>query len=90
MINNLKDKIVGKKMMCDDNSKSSANLEDSKTLYIVEDDPDLQNLYSIYFQKNGWRIIDQAENGIDAIERYKSLCYHSHPKIVLIDLNLPG
>jgi DNA-binding response OmpR family regulator len=68
------------------NVKQSTNL---KHIFIVEDEPDLQNLYSIYLKQDNW-IVDQALDGFEAIKKYERYNGTDRPYIILIDINLPS
>ena len=77
--------------MCDvKNSINRLNIKNGRTLFIVEDDKELQEIYSLFFRNTDWEITCQAYNGIEAISKYKELYKSSPPSIVLLDINLPG
>lgn len=58
------------------------------SLFIIEDNKDIQELYMNVFEATGWQIIGQAYNGYEAIEMYFAL--EKKPDVVLCDIDLPG
>ncbi|MFX0122362.1 MAG: response regulator [Candidatus Hodarchaeota archaeon] len=58
------------------------------SLMIVEDNPDLQEFYTILFETTPWRIISQIDNCLIAKKCYTDI--FPKPTIVLIDIELPG
>lgn len=53
-------------------------------LLLVEDDPDTSEMLRVYFEAQGYQII-QAFNGKDAIQQ----CQDSLPDLILLDVRLP-
>jgi CheY-like chemotaxis protein len=72
----------------DSQSNSEINIVPDHSLMIVEDDPDLQQFYTAFFQKTHWRILTQIENGIIAKKHYHKLVLK--PSVIMIDIELPG
>lgn len=59
--------------------------EIKKTIMIIEDNKDLQNIYKHSFEKYGYKVIIE-NNGLDGIHGVlKSL-----PDVILLDLMMPG
>jgi DNA-binding response OmpR family regulator len=58
------------------------------SLMIVEDNPDMQEFYTILFETTPWRIISQIDNCLIAKKCYTDI--FPKPTIVLIDIDLPG
>ena len=68
------------------------DLNHSETkIMVVEDDISTQILFKKILITNGFRVVDCANNGFEAIEKYKSLIGHStdKPDIILIDHHMP-
>ena len=59
-----------------------------QTIFIVEDNPDLQFLYQMLLKKAGWTITGTALNGSLAVEMYQTM--PRKPAIILLDILLPG
>lgn len=77
-------------LMCEsEDKKKIKHLNNVKYIFIVEDEPDLQDLYAAYLKQDSWTI-HQAINGINAIKMYEKFNGTNEPDIVLIDINLPG
>lgn len=58
--------------------------ESKFTLLIVEDDPDMAEMLTAFFQKEGYTILI-AERGEQAVR----LCSKNHPDLILLDIRLP-
>jgi DNA-binding response OmpR family regulator len=58
---------------------------DHGTVVVVEDDPHIADLVAMYLRQDGFRVLlaDDGERGLALIERER-------PRIVLLDLGLPG
>lgn len=60
----------------------------AKTIFIVEDDPDLLVLYRIMIERNKkCTILDMATNGQEAIEKYKR--FNKKPDLIIMDHRMP-
>ena len=58
---------------------------DSGTIVVVEDDPNIADLLDLYLRQAGYRVIQAStgEAGLAAVEREK-------PRMVILDVGLPG
>lgn len=72
----------------DSQSNSEITSVSVHSLMIVEDDPDLQQFYTDFFQTTHWRIVSQIENGLIAKKHYHELLLK--PSVIMIDIELPG
>jgi CheY-like chemotaxis protein len=60
----------------------------TKTIFLVEDDPDILVLYRIMMErKSGYSILDTATNGQEAIEKYKR--FDNKPDLIIMDHRMP-
>lgn len=59
--------------------------ESAPIVLIVEDDQDGRRMYADWLTSAGFRV-DQAHNGLQALERAFDTC----PHVVVTDLNIPG
>jgi DNA-binding response OmpR family regulator len=52
---------------------------------VIEDDPHISDLVAMYLRRDGFRVVqaDDAERGLAAVDR-------DAPKLVIVDLGLPG
>lgn len=56
----------------------------SKTILIVEDDPNIRNLVKLYLEKEGYRVVT-AVDGVEALAQVKS----ERPQLMILDWMLP-
>ena len=59
--------------------------ESTPIVLLVEDDRDGRRMYADWLTNAGFRV-DQAHNGLQALER----AFDSRPHVVVTDLNIPG
>ena len=59
-----------------------------KSIFIVEDDPDIVELYELLLSEAGYRVLPPVRQGADAGEIYGRLPIK--PDILLLDYGLPG
>jgi DNA-binding NtrC family response regulator len=57
----------------------------SRSILLVDDDPEVLNLLSKFFEKEGWTVL-RAMEGKSCAEQYE----RERPDIVILDVNLPG
>ncbi len=57
------------------------------TIFIVDDDDDICKLYKKLLLKRGYSVIDTAQNGEEAILKYRS--FPIKPDVVLMDHRMP-
>ena len=57
----------------------------SKTVLIVDDTAFMRKMLGDILKKNGYEVVGEAVNGIDAVEKYKEL----NPDIVTLDITMP-
>ena len=58
---------------------------DSKTVLIVDDALTMRMRLKDILTKSGYDVIGEAENGVEAVERYREL----RPSLVLMDISMP-
>ena len=60
-------------------------------IMVVEDDISTQILFKKILKVNGFRVVDCANNGYEAIEKYKRLIGNStdKPDVILMDHHMP-
>lgn len=56
-----------------------------KNILLVDDAAFMRMMLKDILTKNGYNIVGEAENGIQAIEKYKEL----RPKLVVMDITMP-
>jgi len=57
----------------------------SKTVLIVDDAAFMRMMIKDILNKNGFEVVGEAENGVQAIEQYKEL----QPDLVTMDITMP-
>lgn len=57
------------------------------TVFIIENDPTLQELYEKILMNNGFQVIGKASSGIDAIVQYK--LFSKKPDVIIMDYRMP-
>jgi two-component system chemotaxis response regulator CheY len=57
----------------------------SKKVLIVDDTAFMRKMLAGTLTKNGYEVLGQAENGVDAVEKYQEL----NPDIVTMDITMP-
>ena len=57
----------------------------SKGILIVDDASFVRTMIKNILTKNGFDVIDEAENGAEAIEKYKKL----QPELIIMDIIMP-
>ncbi|MBY9005343.1 MAG: response regulator [Candidatus Lokiarchaeota archaeon] len=57
------------------------------SIFIVEDDKSIQTLYKKYLKLYGYNVLDTANNGEEAIEKFK--LFNKKPDIILMDHRMP-
>ena len=58
-----------------------------KTIFIAEDDRDLQRLYELLLKMSGFQVLGIANNGDEAIKMFKS--FQKRPDIIILDYRMP-
>ena len=59
--------------------------QDSGTIVVIEDDPDIADLLDLYLRRDGYRVL-LASDGLRGID----LVRQNQPKMVILDVGLPG
>lgn len=63
-------------------------MTETKTIFLVDDDPDILVLYRIMIERNkGYSILDTATNGQEAMEKYKK--FNKKPDLIIMDHRMP-
>ena len=60
------------------------------TVLVVDDEPDVRELARAILEMGGFHVIDEAEDGNDALARYVDLAPPPMPSVVLLDNRMPG
>ena len=57
----------------------------AKGILIVDDASFMRMMIKDILTKNGYDVVGEAENGINAVEKYKEL----NPELVIMDITMP-
>jgi CheY-like chemotaxis protein len=60
------------------------------SVLIVDDEETIRELARLVLERAGATVLDEAENGVIALERYRSHNPPSRPRVVLLDNRMPG
>jgi CheY-like chemotaxis protein len=60
------------------------------TVLVVDDEPDIRDLARAILEMGGFHVVDEAEDGNEAIERFVNLAPPPMPSVVLLDNRMPG
>ena len=60
------------------------------TVLVVDDEPDIRELARAVLEMGGLDIVDEAEDGPQALERFRELDPPPIPSVVLLDNRMPG
>jgi two-component system chemotaxis response regulator CheY len=69
--------------MADDQTVSNAN--QPKSVLIVDDSPVMRSMLAKFFNDNGFQVLGQASDGLEAIEMFEKL----NPDIMTLDIIMP-
>ena len=58
------------------------------TIFIVEDDPCLQDLYPLMLEKLGFKVVGLANDGEEAVKMFKE--FPEKPQIIIMDHRMPN
>lgn len=64
---------------------SSPDIEPAGTIVVIEDDPNIADLVNLYLRRDGFRVLLAADGnrGLELVRQH-------HPRLVLLDIGLPG
>jgi CheY-like chemotaxis protein len=60
------------------------------SVLIVDDEETIRELARLVLERAGATVLDEAENGVIALERYHSHSPPGRPRVVLLDNRMPG
>ena len=60
------------------------------SVFVVDDEPEMRMLARVFLERGGFSVIDEAEDGPQALERFHALNPPPVPAIVLLDNRMPG
>jgi two-component system, chemotaxis family, chemotaxis protein CheY len=60
------------------------------SIFVVDDEPSMRLLARVYLQRGGFNVVDEAEDGPQALERFQDLNPPPIPSVVLLDNRMPG
>jgi two-component system chemotaxis response regulator CheY len=60
------------------------------SVFVVDDEPEMRMLARVFLQRGGFKVVDEAEDGPQALERFQDLNPPPIPSVVLLDNRMPG
>jgi two-component system, chemotaxis family, chemotaxis protein CheY len=60
------------------------------SIFVVDDEPSMRLLARVYLQRGGFNVVDEAEDGPQALARFEDLNPPPIPSVVLLDNRMPG
>ena len=60
------------------------------SVLVVDDEPEMRMLARVFLERGGFDVVDEAEDGTQALERFLLLDPPPIPSVVLLDNRMPG
>jgi len=60
------------------------------SVLVVDDEPEMRMLARVFLERGGFDVVDEAEDGAQALERFLLLNPPPVPSVVLLDNRMPG
>jgi CheY-like chemotaxis protein len=60
------------------------------SVFVVDDEPEMRMLARVFLERGGFSVVDEAEDGHQALERFDDLNPPPIPSVVLLDNRMPG
>jgi CheY-like chemotaxis protein len=60
------------------------------SVFVVDDEPDMRLLARVFLERGGFDVVDEAEDGPQALARFQELDPPPVPAVVLLDNRMPG
>jgi two-component system, chemotaxis family, chemotaxis protein CheY len=60
------------------------------TVLVVDDEPDMRMLARAFLVRDGFNVVEEAEDGPQALDRFHDLNPPPTPSVVLLDNRMPG
>src|ERR1700710_791621 len=60
------------------------------SVFVVDDEPEMRMLARVFLERGGLKVVDEAEDGPQALERFHELNPPPVPSVVLLDNRMPG
>ena len=60
------------------------------SVFVVDDEAEMRMLARVFLERGGFNVVDEAEDGPQALERFSDLNPPPIPSVVLLDNRMPG
>ena len=60
------------------------------SVLVVDDEPDIRMLVRVFLERDGFKVIGEAEDGPQALKRFHEFNPPETPTVVLLDNRMPG
>ena len=68
----------------------SDTMQVAPTVFVVDDEPEMRMLARVFLERGGFNVVDEAEDGTQALARFTQLNPPPIPAVVLLDNRMPG
>ena len=62
----------------------------TQSVFVVDDEPEMRLLARVFLERGGFKVVDEAADGPQALERFNDLNPPPIPAVVLLDNRMPG
>ena len=62
----------------------------TQSVFVVDDEPEMRLLARVFLERGGFKVVDEAADGPQALERFTDLNPPPIPAVVLLDNRMPG
>jgi CheY-like chemotaxis protein len=69
---------------------ATVQVSKAPSVFVVDDEPDMRLLARVFLERGGFHVVDEAEDGSQALERFSELNPPPIPSVVLLDNRMPG
>jgi CheY-like chemotaxis protein len=69
---------------------ATVGTEIAPSVFVVDDEPEMRLLARVFLERGGFDVVDEAEDGPQALERFHELNPPPIPSVVLLDNRMPG
>jgi two-component system, chemotaxis family, chemotaxis protein CheY len=60
------------------------------SVLVADDEPDIRMLVRVFLERDGFEVVGEAEDGLQALQQFHGLNPPETPSVVLLDNRMPG
>jgi two-component system, chemotaxis family, chemotaxis protein CheY len=68
----------------------TVQVSQAPTVLVVDDEPDMRMLAKAFLVRGGFNVVEEAEDGLQALRQFHALNPPPTPSVVLLDNRMPG